>query len=116
MRIARHATVVIDRPDVGDRHRSDLARKLGARDGVDDAPRVNQRIGRVELLETLEEERPLLREKERKALVHRHLADIRFHLREVGVHGSRRAQVLRDSPTHVHANLRVDVLVAIGGR
>ena len=55
--------------------------------GLDDPPGVDQLVGRREELDALEEERPLLGEEQREALVDRHLARVGLHLAEVGVHG-----------------------------
>jgi len=72
--------IVIDGADVCDRGTADLAGQFGAAHGSDDASRVNQGIRCVELLESLEEEWPLLRKEQREPLVHRDLADVGFDL------------------------------------
>ena len=72
--------IVIDGADVCDRGAADLAGQFGAAHRSDDASRVNQGIRCVELLESLEEEWPLLRKEQREPLVHRDLADVGFDL------------------------------------
>src|SRR5207247_1982343 len=70
------------------------------------ASRVEEAIRRVELLQPLEEKRPLLGEEQGESLVDRHLADVGLDLGEVGVHRPRERQVLRHSPAHVAPQLR----------
>ena len=78
-----------------------LARQLHGDDGLHQPARVDERIRRVELLQPLEEERTLLREKQCLAWVELQLARIRFHLREIGIPGAGEGQVVADSPAHV---------------
>ena len=72
--------VVVHGAEVGDRRAAHLARELRSRDGLHDLPRIDQPVRRVELLEPLEEKRPLLRIEQREALVDRHLADVGLDL------------------------------------
>src|SRR5574339_11280 len=76
----------------------DLAGELGARHGIGDAPRVDQPVGRVVLLQSLEEERALLGIEQLEALVQSDLTDVGFDLREVGVGGGTEGEVLGDAP------------------
>src|SRR5207253_8221614 len=75
-------SVVVHGAEVGDRRTTQLAGELCPRDGLHDLPRIDQPVRRVELLESLEEKRSLLRVEQREALVDGHLADVGLDLRE----------------------------------
>jgi hypothetical protein len=92
-----------DDPHVGAAH---LAGQLHAEVGVADAARVDELVRRVELLEAVEEERPLLRVEESEALIEQDLPDVGLDLREVRLPGAVEAEVLRDPPACVEAQLR----------
>ena len=107
---------IVHGAQVGDPRSPDLAGQLGAEHRLGDAPRVDELVGRVELLEPLQEEGPLLGVEQREPLVQRHLADVGFHLREVGVRRRRDAQVLRHAPAQVPRDFgRAAIVVARGG-
>ena len=78
--MARDLIVVVHRSDVGDPHAADLAGQLGACDWRRNPARIDECVGRVELLEAFQKERPLLGKEQREPLVHRDLPDVRFHL------------------------------------
>src|SRR5206468_2494281 len=59
--VAGRERVVVHGPDVGDGGGADLTRQLGTRNRRADSARVNQGVRRVELLQALQKERPLLR-------------------------------------------------------
>src|SRR5438046_745486 len=71
---------VVHRAEVSDPRAADFAGELGAEHGLHDAARVNEAVGRVELLESLEEERSLLGIEQGEPLVQGHLADVRLDL------------------------------------
>ena len=70
-----------------------------------DLPRVHELVRRVEQLDPLEEERPLLGEEQREPLVHGHEPGVRLDLREVGLH-RRVERDGRERDLEVHARRR----------
>ena len=101
---------------MGDAELAELAGELDAGLGVHDPAGVDQRLRRAEQLDPLEEERPLLREEQGEALVHRHLPRVALHLAEVGVHGGVEREAGEAEP-EVEAGVGIDVfaLEAAGG-
>jgi hypothetical protein len=91
-----------------DADRTQLAGEFGARDRIGDATGVHELARRPEQLDTLEEERPLLREEQGEALVHRHLARVRLHLAEVRIDGGVQRQV-RETEARVQAGIRLGI-------
>jgi hypothetical protein len=68
----------------------------------------------LELLDALEEEGPLLREKERAPRIGNDLARVRLDLGEVGIDGSIEREVRRDAPAHVAAEFRLLIVLPLG--
>ena len=62
-------------------------------------------LGRGELLDAVQEERPLLGEEELVARVEQELSGVRLHLREVGIGGRVEVEVVGDAPAHAAAQL-----------
>ena len=97
---------------------ADRAGELAAPDRIDDAAGVHGRphvavaagAGDVEQAHALHEERPLLREEHRKALVDLDLERVAFDLAEVGIDGA----VERDAGRDAELAADADVGVAVG--
>ena len=110
----RGPAVVVHRADIRDRRAAHFAGQLRSDNRGSDPARINQRVRCVELLEAFQEKRPLFGEKQREALVDGHLADVGLDLREIGIHRTRGAQILRDAPADVDPQLGIDVVIAVG--
>ena len=102
------------------RHRGagGLARELEGADRTEQAARVDEPVGGVEVLHPLEKEGALFREEQGDSRVEGNLTGVRLDLREVRVGRAAERQVVRDAPAHRRAELRVPRLVAPpwGGR
>src|SRR5207244_5732543 len=72
----RRLILIVDGAEIRDPRSPDLARELRTEHRLHDAPRIDELVGSVELLETLEKDRPLFRIEEREPLVQGHMADI----------------------------------------
>ena len=68
----------------GDRRRAHLSGELQRRNRIEQPARVDQRHRRVEQLQSIEEERPLLGEEQRGSGVELDLRHVRLDLREIG--------------------------------
>ena len=87
---------------------ADLARELHRRHRLHDAPRVDQVVRRRELLDAVEEERPLLGEEERLRADRRRTAPASDSTCEKsGLTVPLSVRLLRDAPAHVAAELRL---------
>ena len=78
---------------------------LAAAERRDDAARVDQVVGRRELLDAVEEERPLVGEEQRLARIELELPGVGLDLREVGVDRPVHRQGLGHAPAHVEAEV-----------
>ena len=85
---------VVDRGEKGHLGARRFAGELGRGDGLHDPPRVDQLARRVELLDPVEKEGPLLGEEERGAWIEDELAGIGFDLREIRMEGAVERQVV----------------------
>ena len=68
------------------------------------APRVDQLAWRIELLDAVQEERPLLGEEERRSGIEDELPCVGLDLREVWMERAVEREIFRHPPTHVAAN------------
>src|SRR5882672_4128019 len=93
-------------PIVAHYHRRDVgptefSSELHSTEGRDDLSSVDQLIGTIEQLQSIEEKRPLLWIKERESLVEQDLSHISFDLREIRIDRPVESEILSDSPPHV---------------
>jgi hypothetical protein len=95
----------VEGPHPCQRRVPDAPGELGRRVGLEDAPRVHQVAGGVEVLASIEKEGAPLGEEEGEARVTRHLRRIGLHLREVGAHRGVERDVGRQSQPHVAAEI-----------
>src|SRR6267154_23034 len=89
---------------VGHDHRRDVgptefSGELEPTQRCDDLSSVNQLVGRIEQLEPVEEEWPLLRVEECESLIEKHLPHVSFDLGEVRIDGPIQGEILPDSPS-----------------
>ncbi|MBK8003768.1 MAG: hypothetical protein IPK12_07410 [Gemmatimonadetes bacterium] len=85
--------------------------QLHGRHRLHQAPGVDQVVGRLEELEPVEEEGPLLREEDRVARVELDLGDVGLDLGEVGVGRGVEGEVVGEAEAHGAAQLRAGAIV-----
>ena len=110
IRIEPFVTAKVTRPVVGSEEQAEgvaaaLARQLDRELGVDNGARVHRRQRRLKNVDTFEEERALLLEEDREALVRGDNRLIGLDLREVGVVGEVEHEVGGESEFHRHAEV-----------
>ena len=97
-------------------HRRDVCTRefsgeLEATQRCDDSPSVDQLVGSIEKLESVEEERPLLGIEQREPLVEQHLSHVGFDLGEIRIDRRVQAQVLANAPPHIATQLAFLLIV-----
>src|SRR6266404_8550679 len=96
------------RRDVGT---SEFSGKLDATQWSNDPPGVDQLVGGIEQLQSIEEERALLPIKQCESLVQQHLSYIRFDLREIRIDRAVEGEILSDPPSHIATKVTRPLIV-----